>query len=113
MHLLKNGERIGAKAGKPEVVRRFVEGAQKMPFMAAGVYWMGRRTAPGRYRVALVDPGYLTPSRRDASLTIHTPHRLKALRDALSGEALPCSDHRAQVSVPAGAFRLVDLELTQ
>lgn len=84
-----------------------------MHFTVAGVYWMGRRTVPGRYRVVLVDPGYLTPSGRDASLTVHAPQRLKAVRDVLSGGMLPFSDRRARISVPAGAFRVVDVELTQ
>jgi len=111
VHLLKDGKQVNAEAAKPEILRRFMEGAQKMPFAVTGVYWMGRRTVPGRYRVTLVDSGYLTPSDCGASLTIHAPYRLKVVRDALSGTAMPSSDRRAQIAVPAGAFRLVDVEL--
>jgi len=89
----------------------FARATRALPFTATNVYWMGRRRGDESYRVVLVDPGYLTPSDREAMVAVNAPHRLVAARDVLSGERLTPVGATLQVHVPAGAFRIVDLEL--
>jgi len=111
VHLLRDGQLIAAAEAKADVLRAFEAGREGLPFAATAVYWMGRRTGDDTYRVVLVDPGYLTPSDREARLTVNAPHRIVSARDVLSGEELRPEGNIIEVHVLAGAFRLVDLEL--
>ena len=110
MSVLVDGEKVSARAAKPTIIERFTAGAKQLPFTVENVYWMARRTGERVYRTVLVDPGYLTPSDRQARLTVNAPHKLKSLRDALTGKAL---EPTAPIHVPAGAFRLLDIELAR
>ena len=111
VHMLKDGRSVTAEDAKPEIVERFANGAARLPFTATDVYWMARKTSENSYRVVLVDPGFLTPSDRDAKLTINAPHRLFETTDALTGEAISARENDVSVRVPAGTFRLLDLKL--
>ena len=113
VHMLEAGNRVSARDAKPQILKRFAQGAAQLPFTAARVYWMARKTGEGTYRVVLVDPGFLNPSDRDATLAVNAPHRLVAATDALSGEALAGTNNTVSVHVPAGALRLLDLRLGQ
>ncbi len=113
VHMLKGGRRVRAKDAKPEILDRFAKGAAELPFTAAGVYWMARKTGEGTYRVVLVDPGFLTPADRNAKLKANAPYRIAELADALSGETLAVQGGAVSVHVPAGALRLLDLKLSR
>lgn len=90
---------------------RFTQGATELPFTATGVYWMARQTGENTYRVVLVDPGFLTPSERDARLKANAPYRVADVSDVLSGQTLVAKEGVISVHVPTGALRLIDLRL--
>ena len=113
VHLLKDGRAVSAREAKPEVLAAFEAAAQGLPFTAANVYWMARRTGENAYRVVLVDPGYLTPSDRQARLSVNAPYALASARDVLSGGELAVEANVVEVHVPAGAFRIIDLDLSR
>ncbi len=64
------------------------------------------RAGEGKVRVILIDPGFLDPAERD--VTLHVPVEVEKLKDMLSGEAIGVEDRTAGVTVPAGAFRLLE-----
>lgn len=57
----------------------------------------------------LIDPGYLDPADRDATIVLQHLDGV-ACRDILSGENLPMDGGRIGLRIPAGTLRLMDIE---
>jgi lambda-carrageenase len=105
----KGGPKLtGAEAG--EALREsFEQGATRLPFRATGddVFLQTLRLEDGRYRIYLIDPGWLDPRTRRVSLRVQLPGEYD-LCDSLTGAAIPQSDRSAMVEVPAGSLRILD-----
>ena len=92
-----------------EAIRNdFEHAAAKLPFRAAGhVFLQTIRMDDGRYRLYLIDPGWLDPADRDVTLRVQIAEDL-TLRDLLSGETIPVRDRMARFRVPAGSLRILE-----
>lgn len=105
------GRPHSAAGYRPEVEKLLRSAAAALPVAVAGpAHWSAVKLDDRHIRLTLVDPGYLDPAAR--SVEIVAQHlRVKRAVDILSREALPVEGRRIPVVIPAGTFRLVDLEL--
>jgi hypothetical protein len=89
------------------------ERAKLLPLTVSGqdVAWVCAQTAPKRLRLTLVDGGYLNPGDRTARVTCHTVKPV-AITDLLDGTTYQVTDGSAEIDVPLGLFRFLDIELT-
>ncbi len=102
------GKLTGAKAG--EALREsFEKAAAKLPFRAVGddVFFQTVQLAPDRYRLYVIDPGWLDPAARRVTVHIQLPGEF-IIRDLLSGETIPVANHSFPLEVPAGALRILE-----
>jgi len=77
-----------------------------MPFQAEGqVFIQAQRMDDDTARLILIDPGFLDPA--DHEVTLHV-RGYSALRDLLSGESVGMENGQARLTVPAGAFVLLE-----
>lgn len=107
-------ERYGANSAYFQTVTNDLnQGAAQLPVVVSGdVAWVCAQTASTHLRLTLVDSGYLNPKERTATVAFHTVTPV-ALTDVLTGETLPFSEGTAEISVPLGMFRFIDIELSQ
>ena len=105
------GRQQNADQAAGAVTQRLVEGAADLGIEAPGTCMVVQRldgAGEGRYRVFLIDPGYLAPEGVEATLT--APHaRGIQVTDLCSGEPLPATANHCPVVVRPGAFRAVDV----
>jgi len=91
------------------VVQAFEEAADRLPLRVSGeVSWVAVEIKPGLIRLLLLDPGYLDPAERQA--TVHIKHLppLKAA-DILNNTEFAIADSQFSLTVPMGTLRIVDL----
>ncbi|MBL9212978.1 MAG: PQQ-binding-like beta-propeller repeat protein [Opitutaceae bacterium] len=114
-----DGERFYDDAGrshdaadfKPQIEQHLRAAAAELPLTVAGpAHWAAARLDAKHIRVTLIDPGYLDPAARAVEL-IFQHVRVKHGTDILSGERLTPVDRRLAVTIPAGVFRIIDLEV--
>lgn len=99
-------------AGRPaaDALRASLDAAAaKLPFRTFGddVFCQIVRLGPGRYRLYLIDPGWLDPRDRRIEIHVQLPGEF-TIRDALSNEAFPLTNRRFELVVPAGSLRILD-----
>jgi hypothetical protein len=83
--------------------------AARLPIRVEGeVAWTVVRLDAKHVRVTLVDPGYISPAEREATIVLQHL-RATSCRDILRGESLPLSGDRLRLTVPAGIVRIVDI----
>ena len=95
---------------KPVVEQALAQAAEGLPLRVEGdVAWSAARLDSTHVRVTLLDSGYIDPADRSAEIVLQ---RLEGLscRDILSGEELPIREERIALTVPAGVFRILDIE---
>ena len=109
-HVLTGDGRKTGRDARDEVAALFERAADDLPFRAERVFCIGNRLDADTVRILLCDPKIYTPEDVVTTLSIRDDVRVTGLRDALTGESLPVRDHRARIRVPAGLFRIVDLE---
>jgi hypothetical protein len=106
-----SGRSHTASAYRPVVEQALQSAAARLPLTVAGpAHWSAARLDARHIRVTLVDPGYLDPAARAVEIVIQHL-KVAAGRDVLSGETLPLRQGRIAVRIPAGVFRIIDLEL--
>ncbi|MEX0322995.1 MAG: hypothetical protein AB3N63_12605 [Puniceicoccaceae bacterium] len=107
----------GFVGGKPMKAKTFGQvignaarkGFQDLPVKVSGAAWSAVRIDSRHLRLILMDPGYLEPQERHATITFgqQLPGGAK---DILSGEALKIdSSQSIQLTIPAGSMRFIDL----
>jgi len=103
-----------AKEYHSAVAQAIDTAAQNLPLTVSGdVAWTVAHTAPDRLRLTLIDGGYLNPDDREASITFHSVQP-KSMTDLLSQETFDLSSKRsAQLTVPCGLFRFIDIQLSE
>jgi hypothetical protein len=104
------GKQYTASEYKPKVETALSEASKRMPVLVRGnIHWSVVRLDPRHIRVTLIDPGYLDPAEREAEIILQ---HLKGIRctDILSGESLSIKDGKISVTVPAGIFRIIDIQ---
>ncbi len=97
------------KSYKPLVIEHLKKAQKKLPILVEGdVAWTVVRLDPTHIRVTLVDPGYITPADRNATVYLQNISGISC-RDILSKEKLPIEDGRIKVHVPMGTIRVIDV----
>lgn len=93
-----------------EVQKALHTAGSRLPLVVRGrVHWSAARLDPTHVRVTLVDPGYLDPDDRDAKIVFQHLDPVTCT-DILSGVNLPIARRTVEVRVPAGTWRIMDIE---
>ncbi len=91
------------------VVNAFEEQAASMPFRAQGtVFLQAQIVSDGRWRLTLIDPGFLDPADREAVVRVQAPGATEAV-DLIGGGRIPIKDGTLRLTVPAGSFRILEV----
>jgi hypothetical protein len=107
--LQQAGKAYSLTAARTAITAELAAGAKRFPFRIEGtIFHQIIEQEPGRYVVALIDPGWLNPADREVRLTAQTPGDWQ-VRDRLTGSKLGDLRHPLPLRVPAGTLRLVEL----
>lgn len=105
----EDGPRLrGAEAA--DALRADLEAhAGLLPFRASGDdgFFHSVRIDESRYRLVAVDPGWLDPRDRQVEILTQVPGEFE-FRDLISGDRMTAGGGRLALTVPAGAFRLLE-----
>jgi hypothetical protein len=100
----------GSSDYKPTMLEKLDQSAARLPILVEGdVGWSAVRFDSLHVRVTLVDPGYTDPAEREATVVLQHLTGLKCT-DILSGEELQITNNKIQLTIPAGVFRIIDIE---
>ena len=90
------------------------ENAKKLPITVSGdVAWVVAQTSPTHLRLTLIDNGYINPNNRKAIVTFNTITPI-SIKDILDGTIFKTSNTKSiEVNIPCGAFRFIDVELSE
>jgi len=106
----QRGERFSAAQHKPTVERTLRAASTRLPVRVRGaVHWSVARLDPTHVRITLIDPGYLDPADRQATIILQHLDGI-ACKDILSREDLLIENGQIELTVPAGIFRVLDIE---
>lgn len=107
-------ERFAADEYYKVVEQKIKEGAAKLPLTVTGdVGWIVSQTSPTNLRLTVIDSGYINPNARTARVKLQTISPT-AMTDVLTGEEIAISeDGYAEISVPTGLFRFIDITLSK
>jgi outer membrane protein assembly factor BamB len=105
------GPRLTGQDAADALRRSFEDGVACLPVRAEGhVFCQTLRLADGRYRVYLIDPGWLDPTDRDVTVRLQAEGE-PAVSDVLTGEDLTVEDGCFRLTVPAGSLRIIDVTI--
>ena len=94
---------------KPEVEKAAWEHAARLPVRVRGnVHWSAVRLDANHIRVTLVDPGYLDPADREATVIAQGLQTTRCT-DVLRRENLKLLNNAVRVKVPMGTIRVLDI----
>ena len=94
-----------------EVTKRLRAAAAEMPINVAGqAHWSASRLDDKHVRVVLIDPGFLDPAARPVEIVFQHVKPTRCV-DILSRETLSPKNGKLPLTIPAGLFRIIDLEL--
>lgn len=107
----EQGKQYSASDYKPVVQSALEEGAGRLPVLVRGkVHWSVVKLDDKHLRITLIDPGYLDPAEREAEIVLQHVSGISCI-DILSRISLPVNDGKIALTVPAGIFRIVDVEI--
>jgi hypothetical protein len=101
--------RLGAETGS--ALRASLErGTLRLPFRAErdDVFYQVLSLGPRRYRMFVIDPGWLAPKDRRVRM-VYQRGTIDSVCTPPGGDRTPASDSAFDVFVPAGAFRVFDV----
>lgn len=88
--------------------------ADDLPFQVSGyVFVQAQRMGPRRVRLTLIDSGYLDPDDRLVTIHVSAQTGVERFVDILSGEEIPVKVGEAHLTTPAGAFRILEADLSR
>jgi len=105
---VSDGKRKSAADMREPILKSLAQGARTLPVRATECFCAATRRPDGTLRVTLVDPSYLQPAERHVTLISREP--IQSLQDVVSGRVVPFEGREAKLTVPAGAFRILDLK---
>lgn len=106
-----SGAMSGLEAA-PAVQASFEKASAELPFVAKGhVFLQTQRLGEDRVRLTLIDAGILDPDDRAARIAVRPGVRIQRVVDILSGEEVTPVNGVIPVDVPAGTFRILDVDL--
>jgi len=96
------------------VEKDIAKSSAKIPLTVSGnVAWVAAALSPKHIRVTLLDSGFLNPGGKTALITFNTV-RPVAITDILAKTSIAVeSGNTAQVHIPCGLFRFIDVEIKQ
>ncbi|WP_344788801.1 hypothetical protein [Postechiella marina] len=103
-----NNEFVSAKTYQDTFKNIIAKGKAKLPIVVKGASWSAIQIDKKHVRVILLDPGYLDPQEREATISFNGKKPIKGV-DILSNEKIKISN-AIKLSVPTGALRFVDFE---
>ncbi|WP_305767641.1 hypothetical protein [Candidatus Epulonipiscium viviparus] len=106
----EDGKQYNAVEYKDVVVEKLEEQAKKLPIRVENSNWTVVAVDETHYRVTLIDSDYLSP-RESVAMVILQNMEGVAATNILSGEVYPIVDGKFEVTVPAGIFAIVDIEI--
>jgi hypothetical protein len=108
--LARHGKRCSLNEARRLLEHDLAAGEKRFPFQVEGrVFHQVVRQSLGRYVIALVDPGWLDPADRDIVIRTELPGTWTAT-DRLTGQPLGAIQNGLEISVPAGAIKLLQLQ---
>ncbi len=106
----EGGEKLTGQEAARALEDSFVRAARRLPFRAEGrVFFVALRMGEGAYRLYAIDPGWLDPRVRQATVYIQAEGEYQ-VRDLLTGEEIPANESRFEVEVPSGSLRILTAE---
>jgi hypothetical protein len=113
--VLKDGEKLTAASQMDDIVALYEKHADDMLFRADNVFCIGNRLAPDRVRILLCDPRTYDSDDKDVETTLRFNENTKvvSLVDVLRDEPVPMDGRTAAVTVPRGAFRILDATIAK
>lgn len=107
-----NGQKLSLDQAKEVILSKMKEATSDpdlFPVLITGELFSSvTKIHDGHYVIYLVDPYIMSPKGSRASLFINLPGNW-ALSDRISHERIDLSDNRAQVEVPKGLFRVLEI----
>ncbi|MEM0965850.1 MAG: PQQ-binding-like beta-propeller repeat protein [Verrucomicrobiota bacterium] len=90
------------------------EGKNLLPVSLSGddVGWVCAQSAVDRFRLTLIDSGYLNPDDRTVTVHFNTVKPL-SMTNVLTGREFEIKENTSTVTVPLGMFLLLDIRLDQ
>lgn len=105
-----DGVRQDPRTYAPVVLDALQRAALELPLRVQGpVHWTASRLDPTHVRVMVMDPGYVDPAPRTARVS-WTGLEVTRCRDVLSREELAPRGGGVDLAIPAGVFRILDIE---
>lgn len=109
--LSKDGQNYSLLDARKAIIADLAHSAKTFPFHVEGeVFHQIIELNSDRYVIVLVDPGWLNPAERVVTLSAQRPGTWH-VTDRLTGVSLGNLSQPLEVSVPAGALRLIELTL--
>ena len=108
-HGIVNGKKIPARVFGDIMSATVKECAKKLPITVEGASWSLYKIDATHSRLLLIDPGYVSPSKVKAKVTLQNTKPRKAI-DVLTGEKIKIDQNNVTIDVPAGSMRFVDFE---
>jgi hypothetical protein len=84
------------------------KGEKQLPILVKGVSWSAVKLDENHTRIILMDPGYIDPQNRRATI-IFQNRKPKSAKDILSNDTLKISGNSVELNVPAGSMRFIDI----
>lgn len=104
-----NGEKRSPGEAQPEILKALKTHAASLPLQVQGdAAWTAVRIDDRHLRLILLDPGYLSPAERAVKVKFAI-HAVRAT-DILDREELTIVENSMAVTIPAGIFRVIDIE---
>ncbi|OON94213.1 MAG: hypothetical protein ATN31_04140 [Candidatus Epulonipiscioides saccharophilum] len=106
----ESGNQYNAVEYKDTVLAKIQEQAKKLPILVENANWTVVEIDDTHYRITLIDSDYLSPRKSVATVILQNVEGLTAT-NILTGESYPILDSKFEVTVPAGIFSIVDVEI--
>ncbi|WP_152285703.1 PQQ-binding-like beta-propeller repeat protein [Flavicella marina] len=112
-YLSSDGNKKYAADSYYKTVEKEIKASQLLlPVTVSGeVGWVVSQIAPKKLRLTIVDSGYINPEERNAVVRFGAVSPVKIV-DVLNGQRFEIDkDKKAEIKIPLGAFRFIDIEL--
>jgi hypothetical protein len=106
-----HGEKLTGAAAADALKRALQLASHQLPVRVEGddVFYQVVKRTQGGWRLYAIDPGWLDPEQRTVRFILQRPGYYR-VRDVLHGDAVVLEGKSFTLKVPAGAFRIVDIE---
>lgn len=104
-----NSKKVDAKDFGSEMNRIAKQGSDNLLMKIDGASWGLFKIDSRHARLLLVDPGYVSPAKRDVTITLQNKMPKIAV-DILTKENIEIKGNEIRVVVPAGSMRFIDFE---